>query len=107
MIQNSFDERTVTLAEYISATGKTVRDAAGHFGLSKSTVHKDITTRLPDLDVDLYEKVRKILDLNKAERHMRGGLATKHKYEEIKEQRSAVAKRHGNFAKTSSNGTPF
>ena len=75
-----YDERTIEVAEYISKTGKTVRDAAKHFGLSKSTVHKDMTSRLPDIDASLYEDVRKILDINKAERHMRGGLATKEKY---------------------------
>lgn len=83
----NFDERTVHCAKYITETGQTVRDAAKRFGLSKSTVHKDITTRLIYIDHALYEKVRAVLDLNKAERHMRGGLATKHKYEELKEIR--------------------
>lgn len=91
-MRNSYDERTVQCAEYISLTGQTVRDAARHFGLSKSTVHKDLTTRLPEIDGLLFEKVRRILDINKAERHMRGGMATKHKYEEIKEKRGDSAK---------------
>ena len=77
-----YDERTIEVAEYISKTGKTVRDAAKHFGVSKSTVHKDITSRLPEIDADLYDSVRKILDINKAERHLRGGLATREKYKE-------------------------
>ena len=79
-MRKDYDERTIALAEYISRTGKTVRDTAAHFGVSKSTVHKDMTSRLPDIDSALYEKVRKILDINKAERHLRGGLATKEKY---------------------------
>ena len=81
-MQNIYDERTVEVAKYISDTGKTVRDAAKHFGVSKSTVHKDMTVRLPEIDMILYENVRKILDINKAERHMRGGLATREKYME-------------------------
>ncbi len=81
-MRSIYDERTVTLAKYISGTGNTVRDAAKHFGVSKSTVHKDLTVRLPEIDADLYDSVRKILDINKAERHLRGGLATKEKYME-------------------------
>lgn len=81
-MRSIYDERTVTLAKYISRTGNTVRDAAKHFGVSKSTVHKDLTVRLPEIDADLYDSVRKILDINKAERHLRGGLATKEKYME-------------------------
>lgn len=81
-----YEERTLDCAAYIDETGKTVRETAGHFGLSKSTVHKDITTRLYDLDKELYERVRGILDEHKAERHMRGGLATKHKYERRREE---------------------
>ena len=75
-----YDERTILAAKYISNTGRTVRETASHFGLSKSTVHKDMITRLPELDVELYDKVRSILDKNKAERHLRGGMATKIKY---------------------------
>ena len=79
---NIYDERTVEVAKYISSTGTTVRDAAKYFGVSKSTIHKDMTSRLPDIDASLYEDVRKILDVNKAERHLRGGLATREKYKE-------------------------
>lgn len=89
-----YDERTVQCAKYISETGQTVRDAAKRFGLSKSTVHKDMTTRLAGIDHALYERVRTVLDLNKAERHMRGGLATKHKYEELKETRKKTDSQH-------------
>ena len=81
-MKSIYDERTVEVAKYISSTGKTVRDAAKHFGVSKSTIHKDMTSRLPDIDSVLFEDVRKILDINKAERHLRGGLATKEKYKE-------------------------
>ncbi len=77
---DKYEQRTVLCAEYISETGKTVRETAKHFGLSKSTVHKDMITRLPEISPELFEKVRKILDINKAERHMRGGIATKNKY---------------------------
>lgn len=83
---NPYDERTIECAAYISESEKTVREAAAHFGLSKSTVHKDVTTRLYALDKALYERVRKVLDIHKAERHMRGGLATKRKYEQRKKE---------------------
>ena len=82
-----FDNRTIELAEYISSTGKTVRETAKHFSVSKSTVHKDITLRLPEIDANLFESVRRVLDKNKAERHLRGGLATKEKYREIKHKK--------------------
>ena len=74
------EERTKKCAEYIVATGCTVRACSAHFDVSKSTVHKDVTERLPLIDETLYEKVRKILKLNLSERHIRGGLATRDKY---------------------------
>ena len=74
-------ERAVLLGEYVAANNCTVRAAAKAFGISKSTVHKDLTERLPNLDSRLYAKVKKVLEKNKQERHIRGGLATKHKYE--------------------------
>ena len=77
---DTFDERACDLAVYIIETGATVRNAAQHFGISKSTVHKDVSVRLPRCNVQLYKKVRKVLDRNRAERHIRGGLATKRKY---------------------------
>ena len=77
---DSIEERALALAEYIVENKATVRAAAGRFGVSKSTVHKDMTERLRDIDRLLYEKVRLILEQNKAERHLRGGAATRRKY---------------------------
>ena len=74
------EERAILLGEYITETGATVRDAARRFGLSKSTVHKDITERLSQINPSLAGQTRKVLDLNKKERHIRGGLATRRKY---------------------------
>lgn len=74
------EERTVELAEYIVKNRSTVRAAAKKFGVSKSTVHMDITQRLRRLNPTLYHEVREVLDINKAERHIRGGMATKEKY---------------------------
>jgi putative DeoR family transcriptional regulator (stage III sporulation protein D) len=65
---------------YIIETGATVRAAAKKFGISKSTVHKDLTIRLPQYNRALYEKSRQVLETNKAQRHIRGGLATQRKY---------------------------
>ena len=74
------EERAVELAEYIIDTKDTVRGAAKRFGISKSTVHKDVSQRLLKINPALAIQVRKILDENKAERHIRGGMATKLKY---------------------------
>ena len=74
-------KRCVMLAEYIVDTNGTVRDAAKMFGISKSTVHKDITEKLKTTDKSLYAEVRKVMLKNKDERHIRGGEATKRKYE--------------------------
>ena len=74
------EERAVDLAHYIIDTGDTVRGAAKKFGISKSTVHKDVSERLKKINPDLFLEVRTILDENKAERHIRGGMATKLKY---------------------------
>lgn len=74
------DERCELLAAYICDTGATVRMAAKKFGISKSTVHKDVTTRLREVDRALYEKTAQILKKNKDERHLRGGAATRAKY---------------------------
>ena len=73
-------ERVIKCAEYIVETGCTVRACSAHFGISKSTVHKDVTERLKYVDAYLYEDVRKVLDVNLSERHLRGGLATQMKY---------------------------
>ena len=80
---DNIDERCVLFANYIIDTHATVRATAQKFDYSKSTVHKDITERLRHANPQLYGEVRKILDINKEERHIRGGLATKHKYEQI------------------------
>ena len=77
---DSIEQRACELAVYIIETGATVRAAAHHFGISKSTVHKDLAHRLPQCNRQLYQQVRKVLDLNKAQRHIRGGMATKEKY---------------------------
>lgn len=76
--------RVVTEGEYIAAHGATVRAAAAHFNISKSTVHKDVTERLAEIDRGLYDEVKAVLLKNLSERHLRGGLATKCKYERIK-----------------------
>lgn len=74
------EERAVLLGEYIIEHGATVRSAAKQFGVSKSTVHHDVSTRLKRVDPELYIKVKKVLEINKAQRHIRGGMATKEKY---------------------------
>ena len=74
------EERAVALGEYILETGATVRGAAAVFKISKSTVHKDVTARLRRADRSLYCQVQRVLARNKQERHIRGGLATRHKY---------------------------
>lgn len=77
----ALDDRAVKLGSYIAEHAATVRSTAAVFGISKSTVHKEITARLPMLHPALYEQVRSIIEKNKQERHIRGGLATKRKYE--------------------------
>ena len=76
----SIDERAIELAHYIIDSKDTVRGAAKKFGISKSTVHKDVSERLKKINPSLAREVRRILDENKAERHIRGGMATKLKY---------------------------
>ena len=78
---DTIDDRVCELAVYIIETGATVRTAAKKFGISKSTVHKDLSQRLPQCNMLLYKQVRCVLDKNKAQRHIRGGLATKMKYQ--------------------------
>ncbi|MBR3805154.1 MAG: sporulation transcriptional regulator SpoIIID [Clostridia bacterium] len=73
--------RVILEAEYIIKHGATVRKTASVFGVGKSTVHKDMVERLEPISTYLYEKVKKVLELNLAERHIRGGLATKRKYQ--------------------------
>ena len=79
-MKHNLEKRACELAVYMIETGATVRSAAQRFGVSKSTVHKDLTQRLPQCSPALYAQVRKILDLNKQERHIRGGMATRRKY---------------------------
>ena len=74
------EERACKLAVYMIETGATVRAAARHFGISKSTVHKDLSQRLKQHNYALYLQVREVLDVNKQQRHIRGGMATRRKY---------------------------
>lgn len=74
------EERAVALGQYVVETGATVRSAAQRFGVSKSTVHKDLTVRLCRQNRALYLAAQRVLRTNKAERHLRGGAATRHKY---------------------------
>ena len=83
------EERAVLLAEYIIENNATVRCAAKAFGISKSTVHKDVTQRLKTVSPPLYESCQRVLQTNKSQRHIRGGLATREKYALIK-ARSAI-----------------
>ena len=84
ILKDYIEKRAVMLAYYILENNATVRATAKNFGFSKSGVHKDVTTRLMDIDPLLAERVQDVLDTNKAERHIRGGLATKLKYERQK-----------------------
>ena len=79
-MRTDIEERAIRLAEYITENRATVRAAAKKFGISKSTVHKDITERLESVSPELYTQVRGLLEQNKAERHIRGGIATRKKY---------------------------
>ena len=79
----TYENRCVQLGEYIVKTGATVRVCANKYGVSKSTVHKDVSERLKLFDPGLYRKVKIILDINKAERHIRGGMATRRKYKSL------------------------
>lgn len=81
---DTIEERACEVAVYMIETGATVRAAAQHFGISKSTIHKDLSQRLPQYNHILYEQVRQILDTNKRERHIRGGMATRKKYKGTK-----------------------
>ncbi len=78
------EERAVEIANYIIETNTTVRETAKVFGVSKSTVHKDVTERLPKINPQIAKEVKRVLERNKAERHLRGGMATKMKYKRQK-----------------------
>ncbi len=79
-MRNYIEERTMEIANYIVERNATVRQTAKQFGISKSTVHKDVSQRIVQLSPTLAEQVRQVLDRNKSERHIRGGLATREKY---------------------------
>ena len=82
-MKDYIEERALEIAKYIISEEATVRQAAGVFGVSKSTVHKDVTERLPKINPLIATMVKQVLDQNKAERHIRGGKATKLKYKAI------------------------
>lgn len=82
-LKTNMEERACDLAVYIIENKATVRAAAKQFGISKSTVHKDLTERLEHINKPLYQQVKEVLELNKAERHIRGGLATQRKYKGV------------------------
>ena len=79
-MQEYIEKRVLEVCDYMIHTGATVRQAANRFGVSKSTIHKDLVERLPELDKNRYEQVKHVLEHNKAERHLRGGEATRQKY---------------------------
>ena len=80
MLKDYIEERAMNIATYIIENNATVRQTAKKFGVSKSTVHKDVTDRLMQVNPGLAKEARKVLDVNKSERHIRGGMATKEKY---------------------------
>ena len=88
MLEAFMRDRSELLAEYVIDTGATVRKTATHFGVSKSTVHKDLTYKLKYINPKLYSQVKQILDVNKSERHIRGGMATKDKYLHERQRRT-------------------
>ena len=79
-MKDYIEERAINIANYIIDNNATVRQTAKQFGISKSTVHKDVTDRLMQINPALAQEARKVLDVNKSERHIRGGLATREKY---------------------------
>ena len=85
------EERCVILGNYIVQNNATVRSTAKQFGISKSTVHQDITTKLEKANKRLYDEVKTVLDKNKQERHIRGGEATKQKYQALKSKKMTVS----------------
>ncbi len=93
-MKDYIQKRVLDLSFYIAERKATVRQAAKFFGVSKSTVHKDVTERLPNINYGLHREVKKILQINKAERHIRGGEATKKKY-----QIQEIASKKGGYSK--------
>lgn len=92
-MDNTAEIRAVTLARYIAETNSTVRHCAKVHGVSKSTVHTDVTKRLGGIDKDLQEKVRRVLEKNKSERHLRGGMATREKHLKIRNSEVGIRNR--------------
>ncbi|MDU1413060.1 MAG: sporulation transcriptional regulator SpoIIID [Clostridium sp.] len=82
-MKDYIEDRVLEVAKYIIESEATIRKTASVFGVSKSTIHKDMTERLPKINAQIAEEAKNILDLNKAERHIRGGRATKMKYKTI------------------------
>ncbi len=91
------DERAVILARYIVENKSTVRETAKQFGVSKSTVHTDVTERLKKINPSLFAQVRSILDINKEERHIRGGIATREKYLKEAEIKGIIDKKRNSI----------
>ena len=88
------EERAVEVANFIISSNATVRETAKKFGISKSTVHKDVTERLVKINPNLASQAKAVLEINKSERHIRGGLATKEKYMTISGTNARVTKRY-------------
>ncbi len=84
------EKRVILEGEFIVKTKSTIRKTAKFFNLGKSTVHKDVTVRLRDLDLELFEEVRKVLDVNLEERHIRGGMSTKEKFKKSSEIKNSL-----------------
>ena len=89
-MSETLEQRACELAVYMIETGATVRAAAKHFGISKSTVHKDMRSRLQYIDQNRYEQVAEILQFNLSERHIRGGIATKEKYQKLRTKKELL-----------------
>lgn len=89
-MQDYILQRVIDIANYILDTGYTVRQTAQIFGVSKSTVHKDVTERLPQINENLAQDVRVVLEKNKAERHLRGGEATRLKYSSLRSDKAEL-----------------
>ena len=87
-MKDYIEKRAMELARYIIENKTTVRDTASKFNISKSTVHKDVAERIWEIDKKLARQVETVLNENKADRHLRGGIATKHKYEEMKKEKN-------------------
>ena len=89
-MNNLVEERAEEIGLYIMQTSSTVRNAAKRFGISKSTVHTDVTKRLENINPSLFEEVRKVLEINKAQRHIRGGIATRQKYKDLHNHQKSI-----------------